>query len=72
MDASLALALAAVWVWMGVQGLFWRADFSAFFTGYDMILDGRGDRPASVCQPIFTAFWTPLFSSFTTQTNRCP
>jgi hypothetical protein len=44
LNGTLALALTGMWVWMGLQGLFWRADFSAFYTGYRMMLDGRGDR----------------------------
>jgi hypothetical protein len=42
LNGTLALVLAGIWIWMGVQGLFWRADFSAYYTGYRMILDGQG------------------------------
>jgi hypothetical protein len=44
LNGAMALALAGLWVWMCAEGLFWRADFSAFYTGYTLILDGRGDR----------------------------
>jgi hypothetical protein len=44
LNGSLAVLLVGLWVWMGVQGLFWKADFSAFYTGWSMVLDGHGDR----------------------------
>ncbi len=43
-NGALAGALACVWVWMGLHGLFWRADFSAFYTGWTIIREGRGER----------------------------
>jgi hypothetical protein len=39
---SLALGYAALWVMTMVQGLAWRADFSAFYTAWTMVLDGQG------------------------------
>jgi hypothetical protein len=44
LNGTLALVLVVAWIGMGIQGLFWRSDFSAYYTGYAMILDGRGDR----------------------------
>jgi hypothetical protein len=43
-NGVLAVLLACLWVWLGVQGLFWRADFSAFYTGWRIVLDGRGEQ----------------------------
>jgi hypothetical protein len=43
-NASLALSLAVVWVHMAVQGVFWRADFTNYYTGWSLVRDGRGDR----------------------------
>jgi hypothetical protein len=44
LNGGLALALAAVWLSMAARGLFWRADFSAFYTGWAVVLDGQGPR----------------------------
>jgi hypothetical protein len=44
LNGSLALALACLWLSMGARGMFWRADFSAFYTGWSMVLDGQGSR----------------------------
>lgn len=43
-NAGLALALALAWIQMAMQGQFWRADFTNYYTGWSMVLDGRGDR----------------------------
>ena len=44
LNGSLAVLLACLWVHMGMQGLFWKADFSALYTGWSMILDGQSGR----------------------------
>jgi hypothetical protein len=44
MNGFLVLIFAGVWVWIGTEGLFWRGDFSAFYTGYTLIVEGRGER----------------------------
>ncbi|MGH7225075.1 MAG: glycosyltransferase 87 family protein, partial [Gemmataceae bacterium] len=44
LNAGLALALVVTWAHMAVQGTFWAADFTGFYTGWAMVLDGRGDR----------------------------
>jgi hypothetical protein len=43
-NAGLALSLAVVWVHMAVQGVFWRADFTNYYTGWSLVRDGLGDR----------------------------
>jgi hypothetical protein len=43
-NASLALSLAVVWVHMAVQGVFWRADFTNYYTGWSLVRDGLGHR----------------------------
>src|SRR5205823_2219097 len=44
LNGSLAVLLAGAWVFLGLQGLFWKADFSASYTGWSMVLDGHGGR----------------------------
>jgi hypothetical protein len=44
LNAGLAAAAALLWLGMALRGDFWRADFSAFYTGWTMVLDGRGDH----------------------------
>jgi hypothetical protein len=55
---GLALGYAAVWGLAWRQGLFWRADFSAFYTGWTMVEAGQGrslfdfERQAAVQQAV--------------------
>lgn len=42
LNVSLALSYIGFWVIAAQQDLFWRADFSAFYTGWAMVRDGRG------------------------------
>jgi hypothetical protein len=42
LNVGLTVAAVALWVGMAVQGRFWQADFTAFYTGWAMVLDGRG------------------------------
>ncbi|HTU16814.1 MAG TPA: glycosyltransferase family 87 protein, partial [Gemmataceae bacterium] len=44
LNAGLALALVLAWTQMARQGTFWAADFTGFYTGWAMVLDGRSDR----------------------------
>ncbi len=44
LNAGLAAAALLLWIGMAARGDFWRADFSAFYTGWSIALDGRGDR----------------------------
>jgi hypothetical protein len=44
LNAGLAAAAVLLWLGMAVRGEFWRADFSAFYTGWSMALDGHGDQ----------------------------
>jgi hypothetical protein len=44
LNAGLAAAAAVLWLGMAVRGEFWKADFSAFYTGWAMVLDGHADR----------------------------
>jgi hypothetical protein len=41
LNGSLAILLACQWANMGLQGLFWKADFSAFYTGWSMVIEGE-------------------------------
>jgi hypothetical protein len=43
-NGSLAVLLACLWAHMAIQGLFWKADFSASYTGWSMVLDGQSGR----------------------------
>ena len=40
LNGGLFLVLLCVWLKMAALGLFWRADFTAFYTGWRMVLDG--------------------------------
>jgi hypothetical protein len=44
LNAGLAVAALLLWTGMAIRGEFWRADFSAFYTGWAMVLDGHGDH----------------------------
>lgn len=39
---SLALAYVGLWIMTAAQGMFWRADFTAYYTGWSMVRDGQG------------------------------
>ena len=41
---SLGLSYAGLWFTLAQQGLFWRADFTAFYTGWVIVRDGQGPR----------------------------
>ena len=41
-NLSLALGYIGLWTIAAQQELFWRADFSAFYTGWAMVRDGHG------------------------------
>lgn len=43
-NGGLALALACLWVALLVQGSYWRSDFTAFYLGGRMVLDGQGQQ----------------------------
>jgi hypothetical protein len=43
-NLGLAAALAVLWVGMAVQGRFWQADFTMFYTGWTIVLDGQGHQ----------------------------
>jgi hypothetical protein len=44
LNTGLAAAAICLWCSMAVHGEFWRSDFSAFYTGWSIALDGNGDR----------------------------
>jgi hypothetical protein len=44
LNGGLFLVLLAFWLKMAGEGVFWRADFTAFYTGWSMVLDGQGAR----------------------------
>ncbi len=44
LNGGIALALCALWLSMAARGMFWRSDFSAFYTGWSMVLEGKGAR----------------------------
>jgi hypothetical protein len=44
LNAGLAAAALLLWMGMAIRGEFWKADFSAFYTGWSIVLDGHGDR----------------------------
>lgn len=44
LNLSLALSYIGFWIIAAQQDLFWRADFSAFYTGWAMVRDGRGTQ----------------------------
>lgn len=41
-NLGLGLGYVGLWVIAGTQGLFWRADFTGFYTGWAMVRDGLG------------------------------
>ncbi len=43
-NAGLALALALVWVHQAMREGFWQADFTSYYFGGAMVLEGHGDR----------------------------
>ena len=43
-NVGIALASFGVWILAAVQGLLWRADFSAFYTAWAMVRDGLGSH----------------------------
>jgi hypothetical protein len=44
LNAGLAVAAACLWLGMAQRGEFWKADFSSFYIGWSVVLDGHGDR----------------------------
>jgi hypothetical protein len=42
LNVSLGLTYVGFWIIAARQDLFWRADFSAFYTGWSIIRDGQG------------------------------
>ncbi|NJO84511.1 MAG: DUF2029 domain-containing protein [Blastochloris sp.] len=42
LNISLAISFVGLWIIAAREGLFWRADFSAFYTGWSIVRDGRG------------------------------
>lgn len=43
-NAGLAVAAACLWLGMALRGDFWQADFSAFYTGWSMALQGQAPQ----------------------------
>jgi alpha-1,2-mannosyltransferase len=41
---GLAIAFLGLWLRLAQQGEFWRADFTAFYTGWTIVRDGEGAR----------------------------
>ncbi len=44
LNVSLGLTYIGFWIIAAQQDLFWRADFSAFYTGWAIVRDGEGAR----------------------------
>ena len=44
LNISLGLSYVALWGMLAWQGLFWRADFTAYYTGWSIARDGLGER----------------------------
>jgi len=44
LNLSLALSYAGLWGIVAAQGLFWRADFTAYYTGWTIAREGEGHR----------------------------
>ncbi len=42
LNIALSLSYIGLWLIAARQGLFWRADFSAFYTGWAIVRDGHG------------------------------
>lgn len=42
LNLILAMSFVGLWLIAAHEGLFWRADFSAFYTGWSIVRDGRG------------------------------
>ena len=43
-NTGLALSFVGLWLVAARQGLFWRADFSAYYTGWKMVIVGTGNQ----------------------------
>ena len=43
-NAGLAIALGVSWVQQAREGRFWQSDFSMFYTGGRIVLEGRGGQ----------------------------
>jgi hypothetical protein len=44
LNGGIALTFLVLWLGMAARGDFWQADFTAFYTGWRLVLDGQGDR----------------------------
>jgi hypothetical protein len=44
LNSGLALSYIGLWAITARQGQFWRADFSAYYTGWAMVRDGKGSQ----------------------------
>jgi Glycosyltransferase family 87 len=44
LNVGLGLSYVALWGMLAWQGLFWRADFSAYYTGWSIARDGLGEQ----------------------------
>jgi hypothetical protein len=44
LNVSLGVSYVALWGMLAWQGLFWRADFSAYYTGWTIARDGLGEQ----------------------------
>jgi hypothetical protein len=44
LNGGLIVAFVALWINLALNGSFWRADFTAFYLGGRMVLDGDGGR----------------------------
>jgi Glycosyltransferase family 87 len=44
LNIGLGLSYVALWGMLAWQGLFWRADFSAYYTGWSIARDGLGEQ----------------------------
>jgi hypothetical protein len=44
LNVSLGVSYVALWGMLAWQGLFWRADFSAYYTGWSIARDGLGEQ----------------------------
>lgn len=44
LNLSLGLSYVGLWLILAQQGMFWRADFSAYYTGWAIVRDGLGEQ----------------------------
>lgn len=44
LNTAIAVSLLGLYVLAATQDLLWRADFTAFYTGWNMVADGQGER----------------------------